>query len=113
MSAEHSLPPRPPAAGRRWTFLTNHARVLITVARNPSIRVRDISQMIGITERATQAILTDLEEAGFLDKERVGRRNQYSVHPSLSFRHPLEGGHEVGELIALFADGESSRPGQG
>ena len=88
--------------GRGWTFLTNHARVLIEVARDPQARLRDLSDRIGITERATQGILGDLEAAGFVDRRRVGRRNEYTVHPDLSFRHPREAGHDVGELLALF-----------
>jgi len=88
--------------GRGWTFLTNHARVLIEVARDPQARLRDLSDRIGITERATQGILGDLEAAGFVDRRRVGRRNEYTVHPDLSFRHPREAGHDVGELLELF-----------
>jgi DNA-binding HxlR family transcriptional regulator len=88
--------------GRGWTFLTNHARVLIAVARDPHARLRDLSARIGITERAAQGILSDLEAAGFVDRTRVGRRNEYTVHPDLAFRHPLEAGHDVGELLALF-----------
>ena len=88
---------------RTWTLLTNHARLLILVARDPDSRVRDLAANAGITERAAQGILTDLEVAGFLDRRRVGRRTEYSIHPHASFRHPLESGHEVGELLALFA----------
>jgi len=90
----------PPA--RTWTFLTNHARLLILVTRDPQMRVRDLAQQVGITERAAQGILGDLGKAGFLDRQRVGRRTRYSVHPDGGFRHPLEAGHEVGELLKLF-----------
>ena len=90
------------AAPRTWTLLTNHARLLILVARDPHSRVRDLAAQAGITERAAQGILADLEQAGFLDRHRVGRRTEYSVHPDVSFRHPLEAGHEVGELLTLF-----------
>jgi predicted transcriptional regulator len=69
---------------RPWTFLTNHARVLVEIARNPQTRLRDIAAGIGITERAAQAIVTDLEEAGYLTRTRVGRRNHYSVDPTRS-----------------------------
>lgn len=92
------------ATTRTWTFLTNHARVLIAVARDPQARVRDVSDLVGITERATQGILADLEEAGFVTRTRVGRRNEYSVHPDVQFRHPREAGHDVGELLALFVE---------
>lgn len=96
-------------ANRRWTFLTNHARVLIAIAGEPDLRVRDLADRIGITERTTQGILQDLEREGFVDKNRTGRRNTYAVHPDLSFRHPLESGHEVGELLRLFVpDGPAS-----
>ncbi|MBC7291158.1 MAG: helix-turn-helix transcriptional regulator [Actinotalea sp.] len=94
---------------RAWTFLTNHARVLIAVARDPQARVRDLSALVGITERATQGILADLEEAGFVTRTRVGRRNEYSVHPDVQFRHPREAGHDVGELLALFVEPEDER----
>lgn len=101
-----------PGQARGWTFLTNHARVLIEVARDPQARLRDVSDRIGITERAAQGILTDLEAAGFVDRTRVGRRNEYTVHPDLGFRHPLESGHEVGELLGLFLPELRDRPGQ-
>ncbi|WP_034226626.1 helix-turn-helix transcriptional regulator [Actinotalea ferrariae] len=89
---------------RTWTFLTNHARVLIAVARDPQARVRDLSGLVGITDRATQGILADLVEAGFVTRTRVGRRNEYSVHPDVQFRHPREAGHDVGELLGLFVE---------
>jgi DNA-binding transcriptional ArsR family regulator len=92
----------PSTPSRTWTLLTNHARLLILVARDPHSRVRDLAAQAGITERAAQGILADLEQAGFLDRRRVGRRTEYSVHPDVSFRHPLEAGHEVGELLRLF-----------
>ena len=98
----------PPVTGsdqaplRTWTLLTNHARLLILVARDPKSRVRDLAAQAGITERAAQGILADLEQAGFLDRRRVGRRTEYSIHADVSFRHPLEAGHEVGELLTLF-----------
>jgi DNA-binding transcriptional ArsR family regulator len=77
-------------------------RLLILVARDPLSRVRDLAAQAGITERAAHGILADLEEAGFLDRRRVGRRTEYSVHPDVGFRHPLEADHEVGELLDLF-----------
>lgn len=96
------MPEPQPAASRTWTLLTNHARLLILVAKDPHGRVRDIAAQAGITERTAQGILTDLERAGFLDRRRVGRRTEYAVHPDVGFRHPLEAGHEVGELLNLF-----------
>ncbi len=96
---------------RTWTLLSNHARLLILVARDPDSRVRDLADQAGITERAAQGILSDLEQAGFLDRRRVGRRTEYSVHPDVSFRHPLEAGHEVGELLSLFVRDTPEPPG--
>lgn len=88
--------------GRGWTFLTNHARVLICVARDPNRRIRDIADEIDITERAAQLIIADLEQAGYLTRKRVGRRNSYSINPQRPFRHPAEGDHSVQELISVF-----------
>jgi hypothetical protein len=95
--------------GKAWTFLTNHARVLICVARAPDIRIRDIAEEIGITERAAQLIIGDLEEAGYLTRSRVGRRNAYTVDPARPFRHPAEADHDVQALIALFAGHDANK----
>lgn len=89
---------------RPWTFLTNHSRVLVLIDGEREIRMRDISAAIGITERSTQRIVADLEEAGYLSHERVGRRNRYEVRPGMSLRHPREQDVEVGLLLALFGD---------
>lgn len=86
-----------------WTLLTSHGRVLLLIARNPDLRIRDLAEMAGITERSAQAIVSDLEEVGYIDRVKVGRRNTYSLHPELPFRHPAEADHTVGELIDLFA----------
>lgn len=88
------------AAG--WTFLTNHAHVLLVVAENPQVRVRDIALRVGITERAVQLIVRDLEAGGYLQTRRVGRRNHYTVVTGQRFRHPAEADHGVDELIAIF-----------
>jgi DNA-binding Lrp family transcriptional regulator len=88
--------------GRTWTFLTNHARVLIYLARHPTRRIRDVADEIGITERAAQLIIADLEEAHYLTRTRVGRRNTYAINPNRPFRHPAEGDHLVQELISVF-----------
>lgn len=94
-----------------WTFLTNHAHVLIYVARHPDARISEIAAAVGVTERAAQRIVAELAEAGYLTRTRVGRRNRYSLHPELPLRHPLEQGHAVGTLLeALIAtDAESER----
>ncbi|MFG3438862.1 helix-turn-helix transcriptional regulator [Nonomuraea sp. NPDC047897] len=86
----------------RWTFLTNHARVLLEIARDPQVRVRDIAAVIGITERAAQGIVTDLREAGYLDPVRVGRRNHYTIDAAQHFRHPTEANMPVQVLIDMF-----------
>jgi predicted ArsR family transcriptional regulator len=82
-----------------WTFLTNHAHVLLCLARDPSMRLRDIADCVGITERAAQRIVHDLIETGYLSCERVGRRNVYNLHVDGPLRHPLSEGHNVGELL--------------
>ena len=86
-----------------WTFLTNHAHVLVCLARDPDLRQRDLSDLIGITERATQVILDDLEASDYLSRERVGRRNRYSLALDRPLRHRLESAHTVGEVIELLA----------
>jgi hypothetical protein len=91
-----------PPGERAWTFLTNHAHVLLVIARDPSVRLRDIAEAVRITERAAQAITRDLETGGYLSRARVGRRNQYTVNPAGHFRHPVEAGRHVGDLLALF-----------
>jgi DNA-binding MarR family transcriptional regulator len=88
----------------RWTFLTNHGRVLLTLAQDPDARLRDIATQVGITERAAQMIVSDLETEGYLTKQRVGRRNHYVLDKRKRFRHPHEAGHQVGELLSLFAE---------
>ncbi len=98
---------REPSSSSRssWTFLTNHAHVLIALARDPSTRVRDLAEVVGITERAVQQILTDLESGTVIERIRTGRRNAYRVNPAVQLRHPLEAQHRVGELLALAAEG--------
>lgn len=84
-----------------WTFLTNHAHVLLCIARDPAIRLRDVAIEVDITERAAQRIVAELVEAGYLSRTREGRRNHYEVHGELPLRHPMERGRPVGELLAL------------
>lgn len=85
-----------------WTFLTNHTQVLVCVARHPGARMRDIAECVGITERATTRIVSELEQAGYLTRHRVGARNFYELHPELPLRHQLEESHQIGELLALL-----------
>ncbi len=91
-----------------WTFLTNHAHVLLCVARDPGARLRDVAEVVGITERAAQRIVAELEEAGYLTRTRDGRRNRYEVHPSLPLRHPLERDHMVGEILDVLGPERST-----
>jgi DNA-binding transcriptional ArsR family regulator len=93
----------------RWTFLTNHFHVLACLYRDSELRIRDMAALIGITERATVQILSQLEAAGYLTKTRVGRRNHYTVHGELPLRHPLNKGHEVGELLRVIEPEITSR----
>ncbi|MDH6238319.1 winged helix-turn-helix domain-containing protein [Cryobacterium sp. CG_9.6] len=85
-----------------WTFLTNHAHVLLCVSENPNTRLRDIADMVGVTERAAQRIISELEEAGYLERVREGRRNSYLLNPAMPLRHPLDSDHRIGELLAAF-----------
>ncbi|WP_373307472.1 helix-turn-helix transcriptional regulator [Micromonospora lutea] len=89
---------------RNWTFLTNHAHVLLAIARNPTARLRDVATEVGVTERAAQAIVADLEAGGYLHRTRVGRRNEYTLNPAGRFRHPAEADRQVGDLLALFTE---------
>lgn len=91
-----------------WTFLTNHAHVLLAIARDPTARLRDVADVVGVTERAAQAIVADLEAAGYLQHSKVGRRNLYTVNPAGHFRHPAESDRLIGDLLALFTDQPSS-----
>jgi len=88
---------------REWTFLSNHGHVLVHLSRYPESRVRDISDTVGITERSTQAILADLEEAGYVTITRVGRRNSYKVNASEKFRHPSESSKPISALLKIFS----------
>jgi hypothetical protein len=85
-----------------WDFLTNHAHVLVCVAHDPGIRLRDIAAAVGITERAAHRILSELVEEGYVLRERHGRRNRYQVKPELPLRHPLVQEREVGDLLEVL-----------
>lgn len=92
-----------------WTLLTNHGHVLMCIVAEPTMRVRDIAQQTGITERAAHRIVSDLEEAGFVSHERVGRRNHYEVHASMRTDHPLERHIDITAFVPT--EGSSARPG--
>jgi predicted transcriptional regulator len=92
----------PPAVPGGWDFLTNHAHVLICVAHDPNIRLRDIAAAVGITERAAHRILSELVEDGYVLRERQGRRNFYQVVEGLPMRHPLVQERQIGELLEVL-----------
>jgi DNA-binding IclR family transcriptional regulator len=85
-----------------WTFVTNHTQVLLCLAENPDIRLRDVAEAVGITERAAQRILADLVEAGYVERDRVGRRNRYTVNRKRAMRHDAQLGHQIGPLLDLL-----------
>jgi hypothetical protein len=87
--------------GARWTFLTNHGHVLLCLARSPELRLRDVAIEVGVTERAVQRIVADLEEGGYLTRQRSGRQNEYQINIDGPMRHPVEAPATVGALIAL------------
>jgi DNA-binding IclR family transcriptional regulator len=100
------MPPVTPTgnlAAGSWTLLTGHGHVLVEIARNPEARIRDLSAVAGITERTVQAIVTDLEAAGYITRTRAGRRTRYAVNPDSLFRHPAQHGHRVGPFLDLLA----------
>ena len=86
----------------RWDFLTNHAHVLVCVAQDPGIRLRDIGDRVGITERATHRIVSELVREGYVVRKRDGRRNSYTVNTKLPLRHPLVENRQVGELLGVL-----------
>ena len=97
------LTPSRPSGAHAWTFLSNHAHVLICLAVDEDCRVRDLAARIGITERATQRILADLEVAGYLLRERHGRRNHHRLVLDRPMRHPVEEAHTVRDLVEALA----------
>ncbi len=85
-----------------WTFLTNHAHVLLCISSDHSMRLREVAERVGITERAAQRIIRDLCDGGYLTRARVGRRNHYEVNTELPLRHPVESARQVGALLELL-----------
>jgi hypothetical protein len=103
----------PDQRGGSWTLLTGHGRVLVEIAGDPQARIRDISSAVGLTERTVQAIVADLEAAGYLTRTRTGRRTCYTVNPDSQFRHSAQKGLRVGPLLALLTamgDADTSEP---
>ena len=88
--------------GRRWTFLTNHALVLLAIAEDPSLTLRQIGDRVGITERAAQKLVADLVEGGYVRSRRYGRRNSYHINLGRRLRHPLSREREIRDLLALL-----------
>jgi predicted transcriptional regulator len=93
---------RSPSSDARWTFLTNHSHVLILLAQHPALVLREVAVQVGITERAVQRIILDLEKAGFLVREKVGRQNHYRIRTNLALRHPIEAHRTIGDLVGLI-----------
>ena len=95
-----------------WTFLTNHARVLLLVAHDPGVRLRDIAASLDITERSAFGIITDLVEAGYVIKEKDGRRNRYHIQAHLPLPEPTARERTVGEVLALLAGTDATVTGE-
>ena len=95
--------------GPRWTFLTNHSHVLILISRNPNVVLRQVAIEVGITERAVQRIIADLEEAGILEREKVGRQNRYRILNDQPLRHSVESHQTIGNLLSLMENGLRAR----
>ncbi len=98
-----------PESHSGWTFLTNHARVLATIADDPNVRIRDIAAHCRLTERAVQKIIADLEQDGYLSHTREGRTNTYRIEPGKVLRHPAEAGLPVASLLSLLVEDEARR----
>jgi predicted ArsR family transcriptional regulator len=89
-----------------WTFLTNHAQVLLCIAINQRATAKEMAQVVGVTERAVQRIIDNLEAEGYISRFRDGRKNRYEIHREQPLRHPAQAGRTVGALLAALVDGE-------
>lgn len=85
-----------------WTFLTNHSHVLVLLSRNPSLVLREVALQVGITERAVQRIIADLEAGGIIEREKIGRQNHYRIRAEQPLRHAIESHRTIGELLTLI-----------
>jgi MarR family len=101
--AEHTAP--------GWTFLTNHAQVLVCIAQDPGVRLRDIGERIGITERATHRIVTELADAGYITRQRNGRRNHYTINAHLPIPDTIAREQNVGQLLEILTAAHGSNRG--
>lgn len=103
---------RPGEPARSWTLLTGHGHVLVEIAKNPDARIRDISPVVDLTERTVQAIVADLEAAGYITRTRIGRRTRYTLDPDSPFRHSAQEGLRVGPMLdQLTAMADADEPG--
>ena len=93
-----------------WAFLTNHAQVLVCIARDPGVRLRDIGERVGITERAAHRIVAELAAAGYITRQRDGRRNHYTINAHFPLPDPIARGQNVGELLAILTATDGSAP---
>lgn len=103
MVGSHRSAPAGGSAPAPWTFLTNHAHVLFCLSRDPELRMREVADAVGVTERAVQRIVAELEEAGYLRREKTGRRNHYELQAERPLRHPIEQHCQVADLLAVLA----------
>ena len=108
-SAAIPAAPARTSAGSQWTFLTNHSHVLVLLSRNPSMVLRDVALQVGITERAVQRVISELEDGGFIERERIGRQNHYRIRTDQRLRHPVESHRTIGELLGLINSEDGSR----
>jgi DNA-binding Lrp family transcriptional regulator len=96
-------------ATTRFSFLTNHARVLVCIAHDPGIRLRDIGAVVGITERAAHRIVAELIDAGYISRRRNGRRNEYTIDFDVSLREPVAHERSIGELLEILTGPSDSQ----
>ncbi len=95
-----------------WTFLTNHAQVLLVLARDPTARLRDVAAAVGVTERAAQKLVSDLVDEGYVERTREGRRNTYRINRHGRLRHPLARDREVGVILNVLTSDETAADGE-
>lgn len=98
-----------PVVVRTWSFFTNHARVLICIARDPGVRLRDLAVTLDITERSAYGIVTDLVDAGYVEKDKDGRRNRYRVQAQLPLPESISRERTIGEVLSLLVDVDTNR----
>lgn len=96
-----------PAVVPSWTFLTNHAHVLVCIVQNSQVRLAEIARLVGVGERAVHSIVQDLVDAGYVVKSRHGRHNVYEVRLDHPLRHPLEAGHQLAEVFGPLTSSDS------